>query len=195
MEMDKNNTADSANDLGNYLYFGGQKIPIRHDFSPLNPELCRALGVNQDDMREACASMQVHICYTPLSSRALNALMRYGIQTVDDVKAKTDKELLALRNFGKGCLSEVHRLFPDRVRERKIIKTPRIRDKERFSEIVQMRLDGQTIRGIAKKYGISYQRVHQILQQAGIKTDYCLTTENAELNSLMTATPDEARNP
>jgi len=164
--------AATEKDLGDYLYFGGQKIPIRHNFSPFNPELCRAMGVDEADLQEACASMQVHICYTPLSIRALNSLMRGGIQTVEDVKAKTDKELLALRNFGKGCLAEVYRLFPDRVRVRKVKKPPRIRDEERFADIVQMRLDGQTVRGIAKKHGISYQRVHQILQQAGVKTSF-----------------------
>lgn len=164
----------TGKDLGNYLYFGGQKIPIRHDFTPLNPELCRALGVDEADLREACASMQVHICYTPLSIRALNSLMRGGIQTVDDVKAKTDKELLALRSFGKGCLAEVHRLFPDRVRVRKIKKPPRIRDTERLADIVQMRLDGHTMLKIAEKHGLSKQRIHQILQQAGVKTRFSM---------------------
>lgn len=178
--MENIDFTNTDNDMGDYLYFGGQKIPIRHEFSPLNPDLCRAMGVDENDVREACASMQVHICYTPLSIRALNSLMRGGIQTVDDVKAKTDKELLALRNFGKGCLAEVHRLFPDRVRVRKIKKPPRIQDMERLADIIQMRRDRYAMREIAEKHGISKQRIYQILQEAGVKTRHTL--------------PDEARN-
>ena len=180
VNTDNHAIAETDKDLGDYLYFGGQKIPIRHEFSPFNPELCRAMGVDEADLREACASMQVHICYTPLSIRALNSLMRGGIQTVEDVKAKTDKELLALRNFGKGCLAEVHRLFPDRVRVRKIKKPPSIRDRERLADIIQMRRDRYTMREIAIKHGISKQRIYQILQEAGVEMRFRVAAVDME---------------
>ena len=172
--------ADTDNDLGDYLYFGGHKIPLRYNLSPLSPELCRALGVDEADVREACASMQVHISYTPLSIRALNSLMRGGIQTVEDVNAKTDKELLALRNFGKGCLAEVHRLFPDRVRVRKVKKPLREQDAERLADIIQMRRDRYTMREIAIKHGISKQRIYQILQEAGVETRFRVAAVDTE---------------
>ncbi len=158
----KNEMQDT--DIGDYICIGGKKIPIRHNTFPFSPALCKAIGIDEDALQAVYPD--ISIIYTPLSVRAAGALVRGGINTVADVNASTDKELLAIRNFGKSCLDEVLRLFPDRVRVREEKKERRIRNPERLAEMLQMRREGQTIREIARQYYISPQRVQQILQQA-----------------------------
>jgi hypothetical protein len=154
-------------EVGDYICIGGQKIPISHDTFPFSPALGKALGMDEDALRATYP--QLSICYLPLSVRAVGALMRGGILTFEDVNAHTDKELLALRNFGKSCLAEIHSLFPDRVRVReepKGIKEYRIGNPERFAEIVKMRREGYPMRRIARCFGISPQRVNQLVRLA-----------------------------
>ena len=48
-----------------------------------------------------------------LSIRALNGLRNSGIVTLGDLTGKTSRELLAIRNFGRKCLSEVQEALYD----------------------------------------------------------------------------------
>ena len=43
-----------------------------------------------------------------LTVRTYNCLRRKGIDTVEQLQAMTDDELMNIRNFGIGCLKEVH---------------------------------------------------------------------------------------
>lgn len=42
-----------------------------------------------------------------IGARARNGLWRSGIRSVDDLLAQTRRDLLDIRSFGVGCLSEV----------------------------------------------------------------------------------------
>ena len=46
-----------------------------------------------------------------LSLRAYNCLKRTGIHTVEQLRVLTDEELMRIRGFGIGCLTEVRRLI------------------------------------------------------------------------------------
>jgi DNA-directed RNA polymerase alpha subunit len=47
------------------------------------------------------------IAVLELPPRVSNVLIRYGFGTVEDVLAATPKQLLALRNFGRGALASL----------------------------------------------------------------------------------------
>jgi DNA-directed RNA polymerase alpha subunit len=51
-----------------------------------------------------------------LSKRALNALMRGGIQTLEDAAQWSDRDLLSLPHFGPTSLASLHRLIDRRNR-------------------------------------------------------------------------------
>lgn len=51
---------------------------------------------------------------TGLSKRALNALMRGGINTLEDAAEWTDRDLLSLPNFGPASVVSLRRLIGQR---------------------------------------------------------------------------------
>jgi len=48
----------------------------------------------------------------PLNGMTRNSLIRYGYRSLEKVQQATDTELLSLRNFGRGSLKDVRRVFP-----------------------------------------------------------------------------------
>lgn len=50
---------------------------------------------------------------TPLPARAKNALIRYKIKTVGDLRRKTLKELMRIRNIGQDTASEIQRIMKE----------------------------------------------------------------------------------
>ena len=53
----------------------------------------------------------------PLRRHAINALRAAGILTLGELKPMSDRELLALRFFGRGALANVRSLVPAPVRK------------------------------------------------------------------------------
>lgn len=51
---------------------------------------------------------------TGLSKRALNALMRGGIRTLEDAAEWSDRDLLSLPNFGPTSVASLRRLIGQR---------------------------------------------------------------------------------
>jgi DNA-binding NarL/FixJ family response regulator len=154
--------------LSDYLCVSGQVIPIDSSSFLFTPELCEALRIDEIALQSSYPDMPV--LHMPLSVRTVNCLLRGGLNTVGDVNARTDKELLSLRNFGEGCLAEVCRVFPDRVRVREGVQEdartekPRKEQPERYAEIARLRREGHSAREIARQYGVTCQRVYQILK-------------------------------
>lgn len=49
----------------------------------------------------------IRISVLNLSTRTFNALNRAGIRTLGDLAKKSRKEIMKIRNFGKGCCEEL----------------------------------------------------------------------------------------
>ncbi len=107
-----------------------------------------------------------------LRRRWLNALRRGGVLTVGQLRAVAEEQLLEIPQLGPKAVADVSAALADpRLRSEDSIEllglpqAPVI--SERDQELVRMRQRGATIAAIARRFGISPERVRQILDRDG----------------------------
>jgi DNA-binding CsgD family transcriptional regulator len=107
-----------------------------------------------------------------LRRRWLNALRRGGVLTVGQLRAVAEEQLLEIPQLGPQAVADVSAALADpRLRSEDSIEllglpqAPVI--SERDQELVRMRQRGATIAAIARRFGISPERVRQILDRDG----------------------------
>lgn len=107
-----------------------------------------------------------------LRRRWLNALRRGGVLTVGKLRAVAEEQLLEIPQLGPQAVADVSAALADpRLRSEDSIEllglpqAPVI--SERDQELVRMRQRGATIAAIARRFGISPERVRQILDRDG----------------------------
>ena len=107
-----------------------------------------------------------------LRRRWLNALRRGGVLTVGQLRAVAEEQLLEIAQLGPKAVADVSAALADpRLRSEDSIELLRLPQapviSERDQELVRMRQRGATIAAIARRFGISPERVRQILDRDG----------------------------
>jgi len=107
-----------------------------------------------------------------LRRRWLNALRRGGVLTVGQLRAVAEEQLLEIPQLGPKAVADVSAALADpRLRSEDSIELlglpPAPVISERDQELVRMRQRGATIAAIARRFGISPERVRQILDRDG----------------------------
>lgn len=107
-----------------------------------------------------------------LRRRWLNALRRGGVLTVGQLRAVAEEQLLEIPQLGPKAVADVSAALADpRLRSEDSIELLRLPQapviSERDQELVRMRQRGATIAAIARRFGISPERVRQILDRDG----------------------------
>ncbi len=115
---------------------------------------------------------EVAFARSVLRRRWLNALQRMGVSTVGEVRALSERRLLEIPQVGPGAVADISEALRDpRVCSDDSIErlgSPQARVvSERDRELVRMRQSGASIRVIARRFGISPERVRQILDRDG----------------------------
>jgi hypothetical protein len=100
------------------------------------------------------------LIYYGIPVYTLNRLINAGIKTVSELMTMTDDELLQIRGFGTKCLCDVCCVFPERKRNEK--GNMKLRRNE---TILKEWLDGASIGALAETYGLSKQRISQIIKK------------------------------
>jgi Bacterial RNA polymerase, alpha chain C terminal domain len=107
-----------------------------------------------------------------LRRRWLNALHRMGIATIGDLRVTPETWLLEIPMIGPKAVADI----AEALRDRSVCSTdpievlglpPQRVISERDSELVRMRQQGAGVSVIARRFGISRTRVHQILDRDG----------------------------
>jgi DNA-directed RNA polymerase specialized sigma24 family protein len=104
--------------------------------------------------------------------RWLNALRRSGVTTVGEVAAMSEDRLRRIPNVGPKGVADISAALAGRVLRPddtiELLGLPAAKViSERDRELVQMRQRGATIAAIARRFGISSERVRQILDRDG----------------------------
>jgi len=104
--------------------------------------------------------------------RWLNALGRMGVVTVGQIRAMSEDELRKVPNIGPKTVADVSAALADPTLRSKDplerLGLPQARViSERDRELVRMRQSGARIAEIARRFGISSERVRQILDRDG----------------------------
>jgi Homing endonuclease associated repeat/Bacterial RNA polymerase, alpha chain C terminal domain len=96
--------------------------------------------------------------------RTTNCLLHAGISTVGELQLFTAKDLLALRAFGLGCISDVVSVLA--IDGRTLAPVTKVRDEttERMWELHQ---NGYTLEMISLRFGMTREGVRQRLVQSG----------------------------
>ena len=107
-----------------------------------------------------------------LRRRWLNALERCGILTVGDLRAASEAQLLEIPMVGPKALADIAEALRDRsLCASDSIEMLRLESArsicERDVELVRMRQQGASLAVIARHFGISRERVRQILLRDG----------------------------
>jgi uncharacterized protein YgbK (DUF1537 family) len=103
--------------------------------------------------------------------RWLNALQRSAVVTVGQLQAMTEQQLREIPNVGPKTLADISAALADRASRPddaiELLGLPAARAiSERDQELVRMRQRGATFAALARRFGISSQRVRQILDRA-----------------------------
>jgi hypothetical protein len=104
--------------------------------------------------------------------RWLNALQRSGVTTVGEARALSEDRLLRIPNVGPKAVADMSAALADRALRPddtiELLGLPAARViSERDRELVRMRQRGATVAAIARRFGISSERVRQILDRDG----------------------------
>jgi len=104
--------------------------------------------------------------------RWLNALQRMAVSTVGELRASSERRLLKIPQVGLGAVAAISEALGDpRVCSDdsiELLGSPQARVvSERDRELVRMRQSGASMRVIAPRFGISPERVRQILDRDG----------------------------
>jgi Bacterial RNA polymerase, alpha chain C terminal domain/Sigma-70, region 4 len=107
-----------------------------------------------------------------LRRRWLNALERCGISTVGDLRAASEAQLLEIPMVGPRALADIAEALWDRSLcasdSTEMLRLESARSIcERDVELVRMRQQGASLAMIARHFGISRERVRQILLRDG----------------------------
>lgn len=107
-----------------------------------------------------------------LRRRWLNALHRKGIATVGDLRATPETRLLEIPMIGPRAVADIAQALRDpavcSTDPIEVLGLPPARAiSERDSELLRMRQQGVGVTVIARRFGISRTRVHQILDRDG----------------------------
>jgi uncharacterized protein YgbK (DUF1537 family) len=104
--------------------------------------------------------------------RWLNALQRSVVVTVGQLQAMTEQQLREIPNVGPEALADIAAALADRALRPddaiELLGPPAAGAiSERDEELVRMRRRGATFAVIARRFGISSQRVRQVLERDG----------------------------
>jgi hypothetical protein len=104
--------------------------------------------------------------------RWLNALQRMGVTTVGEVRAMSERRLPEIPQVGPKAVADISAALRDpRACSNdsiELLGSPQARVvSERDRELVRMRQRDASIRVIARRFGISHERVRQILDRDG----------------------------
>jgi hypothetical protein len=96
--------------------------------------------------------------------RTINCLQQAGISTVGELQLFTAKDLLALRSFGTGCITDVVSVLA--IDGRTLAPVTKVRDEttERMWELHQ---NGYTLEKISLRFGMTREGVRQRLARSG----------------------------
>jgi nucleotidyltransferase/DNA polymerase involved in DNA repair len=113
-----------------------------------------------------------------LGARAFNALRSAGLSTLGEVAAYSPDELRTIRNLGSKSMARIaatleRRGLSQRQNEAQPSSSHTTALDARTADIVARRTAGETLAVIADAYGITRERVRQILNRIGFDPQAC----------------------
>ena len=109
------------------------------------------------------------------STRLSNCLKNAGIETFDDLRKRTIRDMFKIKNFGRCCFDELIELLDDacpgesffkeldyHIIDNSIIRYKKVQRLQMEMAVMCLIGDGKTLREIGNLFGLSRERVRQI---------------------------------
>jgi hypothetical protein len=144
--------------------------------------IARPPGTPASDERSVLSSITgaVAIVETDAGVRVVNALANVGIHDLDSLCELNSSQLEAIPNLGSKSFAEIHQIL-DRfgmklaasdVADARARREPRTKKPDpRLDDMIARRGAGETLDDIGRVYGVTRERVRQILRDAGPSID------------------------
>lgn len=128
------------------------------------------------ELSDEIAALKIWDLRRNLSSRSYHGLMAFGFETIGQAHAAKDADLCRMPNMGNVSIKEIRSLIATLHRgdQPDILKG---QHHERDAAILDMRERGSTIREIMTEFGLSKERVDQIIRKQRLIREDTARTE------------------